>query len=63
VRDHNHLRRFLLERAWQVQGVQRTETFLPLAELTGKDLTTSLLGSSGPGSVDDRSRRGLEMQT
>jgi DNA-binding Lrp family transcriptional regulator len=63
VRDYNHLRRFLLERAWQIQGVQRTETFLPLAELTGKDLATSLLGPSGPGSVDDPNRRGLEMQT
>ncbi len=63
VRDHAHLRRFLLERAWQVQGVQRTETFLPLAELTGKDLATTLLSPGVLGSPDDPTERGLEMQT
>jgi DNA-binding Lrp family transcriptional regulator len=63
VRDHTHLRRFLLERAWQIQGVQRTETFLPLAELTGKDLATTLLAPSEPGSADGPTGRDLEMQT
>ena len=43
VRDHVHLRRFLLEHVWQLDGVQRTETFLSLAELPSKHLAASLL--------------------
>ena len=43
VRDHVHLRRFLLEHVWQLEGVQRTETFLSLAELPSKHLAASLL--------------------
>ena len=43
VRDHAHLRRLLLEHVWQIDGVQRTETFLSLAEMPGKDLTAGLL--------------------
>jgi DNA-binding Lrp family transcriptional regulator len=43
VRDHVHLRRFLLEHVWQMDGVQRTETFLSLAELPSKHLAASLL--------------------
>lgn len=43
VRDHVHLRRFLLEHVWQLDGVQRTETFLSLAELPSKHLAESLL--------------------
>jgi len=43
VRDHAHLRRLLLEHVWQIDGVQRTETFLSLAEMPAKDMTTSLL--------------------
>jgi DNA-binding Lrp family transcriptional regulator len=44
VRDHVHLRRFLLEHVWQIDGVQRTETFLSLAELPNKDVAAALLG-------------------
>lgn len=36
VRDHAHLRRLLLERVWQIEGLQRTETFLSLAEMPAK---------------------------
>jgi Lrp/AsnC family transcriptional regulator, leucine-responsive regulatory protein len=43
VKDHAHLRRLLLEHVWQLDGVQRTETFLSLAEMPVKDLTSSLL--------------------
>jgi Lrp/AsnC family transcriptional regulator, leucine-responsive regulatory protein len=43
VQDHVHLRRFLLEHIWQLDGVQRTETFLSLAELPSKHLAASLL--------------------
>lgn len=43
VRDHAHLRRLLLEQVWQLEGVQRTETFLSLAEMPAKELAASLL--------------------
>jgi DNA-binding Lrp family transcriptional regulator len=43
VRDHAHLRRLLLEQVWQLDGVQRTETFLSLAEMPAKELDASLL--------------------
>jgi DNA-binding Lrp family transcriptional regulator len=43
VRDHNHLRRLLLEHVWQIEGVQRTETFLSLAEMPTKEMAASLL--------------------
>jgi Lrp/AsnC family leucine-responsive transcriptional regulator len=46
VRDHGHLRQFLLEHAWQIDGVQRTETFLSLAELPGKELALTLLAAA-----------------
>ena len=46
VRDHVHLRRFLLEQAWQIEGVQRTETFLSLAELPSKELALTLLAGA-----------------
>lgn len=45
VRDYLHLRRFLLEHVWQLDGVQRTETFLSLAEMPGKDLAMTLLAA------------------
>jgi DNA-binding Lrp family transcriptional regulator len=43
VRDYTHLRRFLLERVWQMPGIQRTETFLSLAELPSKEPSVDLL--------------------
>jgi len=45
VRDYAHLRQFLLEHVWQVAGVQRTETFLSLAELPSKESSVELLGA------------------
>jgi DNA-binding Lrp family transcriptional regulator len=48
VRDHTHLRRLLLEHVWQIEGVQRTETFLSLAEMPAKETTLSLLGIDDP---------------
>ncbi|MGH9293050.1 MAG: Lrp/AsnC family transcriptional regulator [Acidimicrobiales bacterium] len=36
VRDHGHLRQLLLSQIWQIDGVQRTETFLGLAEMPEK---------------------------
>jgi DNA-binding Lrp family transcriptional regulator len=44
VRDYAHLRQFLLERVWQMPGIQRTETFLSLAELPSKEPSVDLLG-------------------
>jgi len=43
VRDHIHLRRFLTEHIWQLDGIQRTDTFLSLAELPSKHLALTLL--------------------
>jgi DNA-binding Lrp family transcriptional regulator len=45
LRDHTHLRRFLLEGVWQIDGIQRTETFLSLAEMSSKGFSADLLGS------------------
>ena len=45
VRDYGHLRQFLLERVWQMPGIQRTETFLSLAELPSKESSVDLLGA------------------
>jgi Lrp/AsnC family leucine-responsive transcriptional regulator len=36
VRDHNHLRQLLLSQVWQIDGVQRTETFVELATMPEK---------------------------
>jgi DNA-binding Lrp family transcriptional regulator len=45
VRDHNHLRELLLERVWQITGVQRTETLVTLAEMRPKRFAIQLLDS------------------
>lgn len=36
VRDHAHLRQILLSQIWRIEGVQRTETFVALAEMPAK---------------------------
>jgi DNA-binding Lrp family transcriptional regulator len=46
VRDHAHLRELLLEQVWQIEGVQRTETFLALAEMPAPDFVAGLLAAS-----------------
>lgn len=45
VRDYVHLRTLLLERIWQIAGVQRTETYLSIAESPYKNLVTELVDS------------------
>jgi Lrp/AsnC family leucine-responsive transcriptional regulator len=37
VRDHNHLRNLLLSQVWQIEGLQRTETFVELATMPDKE--------------------------
>ncbi len=37
VRSHAHLRQVLLSEVWRIDGVQRTETFIALAEMSTKD--------------------------
>jgi len=45
VRDHAHLRQVLLAEIWRIEGVQRTETFVGLAEMPAKtSYLTDLLG-------------------
>lgn len=49
VRDHAHLRHLLLSEVWQLEGVQRTETFVGLAEMPEKlDYLAGLLGADKP---------------
>jgi Lrp/AsnC family leucine-responsive transcriptional regulator len=57
VRDHNHLRQLLLERVWQITGVQRTETLVTLAEMQSKQFAVQLLDSMR-GAHDVRAHQG-----
>jgi Lrp/AsnC family transcriptional regulator, leucine-responsive regulatory protein len=43
VRDHTHLRRLLLTKIFQITGVQRTETFVSLADVEPGNFTATLL--------------------
>ncbi|MGH3499111.1 MAG: Lrp/AsnC family transcriptional regulator [Nocardioidaceae bacterium] len=43
VRDHTHLRSLLLDHIWQIEGIQRTETSMSIAELTPKNTEAELL--------------------
>jgi Lrp/AsnC family leucine-responsive transcriptional regulator len=43
VRDHTHLRDLLLTKIFQIPGVQRTETFLSLADVEPDNFTAALL--------------------
>jgi Lrp/AsnC family transcriptional regulator, leucine-responsive regulatory protein len=43
VRDHAHLRALLLARIFQIPGVQRTETFLSLADVEPENFAAALL--------------------
>lgn len=45
VRDHSHLRQVLFDQIWQIGGVERTETFLCLAEMPAKDYAGGLLAA------------------
>lgn len=43
VRDVQHLRTVLLEKVWQISGVQRTETYLSIAEGAPKNFVSELV--------------------
>ena len=43
VRDHAHLRELLLSKIFQINGVQRTETFLSLADVEPDNFAAGLL--------------------
>ncbi len=43
VRDYAHLRTVLLEKVWQISGVQRTETYLSIAEGPPKNFVSQLV--------------------
>ena len=47
VRDHTHLRQLLLIKVSQISGVQRTETFLSLADVEPDNFTAALLEGMG----------------
>jgi Lrp/AsnC family transcriptional regulator for asnA, asnC and gidA len=43
VRDHAHLRAFLQNAIWNVEGIQRTDTALSVAESPPKNIAAALL--------------------
>ncbi len=43
VRDHTHLRELLLTKIFQINGVQRTETFLSLADVEPGNFAAAML--------------------
>lgn len=43
VRDHVHLRELLMDHVWRIDGVQRTETSISIAELEPKNIVAELL--------------------
>jgi DNA-binding Lrp family transcriptional regulator len=43
VRDHGHLRELLLTKIFQISGVQRTETFLSLADVEPDNFAAAVL--------------------
>jgi Lrp/AsnC family transcriptional regulator, leucine-responsive regulatory protein len=43
VRDHTHLRELLLAEIFQINGVQRTETFLSLGDVEPANFTAAML--------------------
>ena len=58
VRDHAHLRELLLTKIFQINGVQRTETFLSLADVEPDNFTAAMLEimsqrkAQGPGTKE-----------
>jgi DNA-binding Lrp family transcriptional regulator len=43
VRDYTHLRTLLLNQVWQIEGIQRTETSMTIAEMPPPDTAVRLL--------------------
>jgi Lrp/AsnC family transcriptional regulator, leucine-responsive regulatory protein len=59
VRDHTHLRELLLNTIFQIPGVQRTETFLSLADAEPENFAEALLDQmSQLGTQGQRGRSG-----
>jgi DNA-binding Lrp family transcriptional regulator len=59
VRDHTHLRELLLNTIFQIPGVQRTETFLSLADAEPENFAEALLEQmSQLGQQGQRSKSG-----
>ncbi len=59
VRDHAHLRELLMTKIFQITGVQRTETFLSLADVEPDDFAAAMLdqmSSRRAGRKADRAR-------
>jgi DNA-binding Lrp family transcriptional regulator len=53
VRDHAHLRALLLDKVWQIPGMQRTETHIAMAEMPAKDYPSALLDKMLADPADD----------
>lgn len=63
VRDHTHLRDLLINSVWQIEGIQRTETSLSIAEMRPKNTASELLAdmiarATGPATDDDEGAAG-----
>jgi Lrp/AsnC family leucine-responsive transcriptional regulator len=43
VRDDSHLRELLMNKIWQIEGIQRTETSITIAEMKPKNTAEELL--------------------
>ncbi len=56
VRDHAHLRELLLNKIFQIPGVQRTETFLSLADAEPDNYAAALLDQMGQLNKPERAR-------
>jgi Lrp/AsnC family transcriptional regulator for asnA, asnC and gidA len=54
VRDDSHLRDLLLNRVWQIEGIQRTETSITIAEMKPKNTAVELLAAMQDGSPGRR---------
>jgi Lrp/AsnC family transcriptional regulator, leucine-responsive regulatory protein len=67
VRDHAHLRELLLGSIFQIPGIQRTETFLSLADIEPDNFAEALLDQmsqlSQRGRPGDRARGGQATAT
>jgi Lrp/AsnC family transcriptional regulator for asnA, asnC and gidA len=55
VRDVRHLRDLLLNRIWQIEGIQRTETSITIAQMKTKDTAEQLLATMIDEQVDAKS--------
>lgn len=63
VRDHTHLRDLLINSVWQIEGIQRTETSLSIAEMKPKNTASELLAdmiarATGPSTNDETGAAG-----